>query len=147
MGPAEGFETMKIKIALVAAAALAFAIPTGAVAQTTEGKIVTLYRAAPGQQVALLKWIAQQDRIAAEAGVPRTQLYVHTNGDSWDYLMIAPQTTPAQDAALDAAAKKLGLTSGPRVGIELRKYIAHHTDTLVNGPTTASEFLATIGER
>jgi len=138
---------MRIKLAFTAAAALAFAVPSMALAQSPPGAIVTVYRAAPGQQVALLKWIAQQDRIAAEAGVPRSQLYVHTNGDSWDYLMIAPQTTPAQDAALEAAAKKLGLMSGPRVGIELRKYIAHHTDTLVNGPTSAAEFLASVGER
>ena len=138
---------MTLKLILAATAALACSIPTVAVAQSQPAAIVTLYRAAPGQQVALLKWISQQDRIAAEAGVPRNQLYVHTNGDSWDYMMIAPQTTPAQDAALDAAAKKLGLPTGPRVGIELRKYIAYHTDTLVNGPTSAGDFLATIGER
>lgn len=138
---------MTIKLALAAAAALAFAIPTGAMAQSQPGATVTIYRAAPGQQVALLKWLAQQDRVAAEAGAPRSQLYVHTNGDSWDYMIIAPDTTPAQDQALEAAAKKLGVLTGPRVGIELRKYIGYHTDTLANGPTTAADYLASIGEK
>ena len=136
---------MKLKFAFAAAVALAFAVPTGAAAQDAQGKIVTLYRAAPGQQVALIRWLAQRDQIAAAAGVSRSQLYVHTNGDSWDYMIIAPQTTAAQDAAQEAEAKKIGATTGPAAGIELRRFIAHHTDTLVNGPTTAGDFLKTIG--
>ena len=55
--------------------------------------------------------------------------------------MIAPQTTTAQDQALDAAATKMGLPSGPRVGLELRKHIASHTDTYVVGPLTAAQQL------
>jgi len=138
---------MRIKFAFAVAAALACSIPTGAVAQSQPGAIVTLYRAAPGQQVALLKWLAQRDQIAAAAGVARSQLYVHTNGDSWDYMLIAPQTTAAQDAAQEAEAKKIGATTGPAAGIELRRFVAHHTDTLVNGPTSAGEFLAKIGDK
>ena len=138
---------MRIKLAFAAAAALALSVPTGASAQSAGTGIVTLYHAAPGQQVALLKWLAQQERIAAAAGVPASQLYVHTDGDSWDYMMIAPATTPAQDDALDAAAKKMGLGGGPRGGIELRKHITSHTDTFVSGPMKASDYLATIGEK
>ena len=138
---------MKLNLILAATAALAFAMPTIAVAQDQPGVIVTIYRAAPGHQVALLKWLADRDRIAQAAGVPRSQLYVHSNGDSWDYLIIAPQTTDAQDDAAEAAAKRLGLTSGPRVGIELRQHITYHTDTLASGPTTAAGYLATIGEK
>lgn len=138
---------MKLNLILAATAALAYGIPTGAAAQSEPGAIVTLYRAAPGQQVALLKWLAQRDQIAVAAGVPRSQLYVHTNGDSWDYLIIAPQTTDAQDDAQEAAAKKMGATTGPSAGIELRRFITYHTDTLVNGPTTAGEFLGAIGAK
>ena len=138
---------MKLNLILAVTAALACSIPTVAVAQSAEEKIVTLYRAAPGQQVALLRWLAQRDQIAAAAGVARSQLYVHTNGDSWDYMLIAPQTTEAQDAAQDAEAKKIGATTGPAAGIELRRFIGHHTDTLVNGPTTAGEFLSKIGDK
>jgi len=138
---------MEIKLAFAAAAALAFAVPTGAIGQSAPAQVVSLYRAAPGQQVALLKWLEQQERVAAAAGVPPSQFYVHTDGDSWDYMLVAPATTPAQDAASDAAAKKLGVTSGPRSGIELRKYIAVHTDTYVRGPTSVSDYLAAIGEK
>ena len=138
---------MGFKLALTAAAALALTLPAVASAQSVGRAIITTYRAAPGHQVELLKWLAQQARIAAAAGVPASQLYVHANGDSWDYLLIAPQTTPAQDDALEAAAKRLGLPTGPRVGIELRKHVGSHADTLVRGPTSVRAYLAEIGEK
>lgn len=109
--------------------------------------VVSLYRAAPGQQVALAKWLAQQDRIAQSAGQPAMQFYVHTDGDSWDYMGITPVTTQAQDDAFDAAAKKLGLPSGPAVGLDLRKYIASHTDTYTLGPMTPAQYLAYVGQQ
>ncbi len=138
---------MKLKLAFAATAALAFTFATPATAQQSGRATVSLYRAAPGHQIELLKWLAQQDRIAAAAGIAPGQLYVHTDGDSWDYMAIFPQTTPAQDDALDAAAKKMGLPYGPMVGIELRKHIAIHTDTLVRGPMSAAEMLANLGEK
>ena len=104
---------MKQIMKLAAAAALG-AIASGTIvyAQAMSGDPpkarVALYRAAPGQQVALLKWLAAQNRAAQAAGLPVGQLYAHTDGDSWDYLAIDPVTTPAQDAAVDAAAKKWG---------------------------------------
>ena len=107
---------------------------------------VALYRAAPGQQVPLLKWLAAQDRAAQSAGVPTGQLYAHTDGDSWDYLAIDPVLTPAQDAAVEAAQKKMGLGTGPAQSLELRKYISIHTDTFVIGPVTAAQYLALAGQ-
>ena len=135
----------------LAAAATAGAIAAGSVvyAQAPAAQpraIVSLYHAAPGHQVELLKWFAQQDRIAQAAGMPAMQLYVHTDGDSWDYMGINPVTTEAQDAAFDAAAKKLGLPSGPGVGLDLRKHISSHTDTYTMGPTTAAQYLAMVGQ-
>ncbi len=127
-----------IKIA-VAAALAAFAVPTFAA-----DVVVSLYRAVPGQQVALLKWLADQDRAAAAAGVGPSQLYVHTSGASWDYMVIQPATTPEQDKAIDAASVKLGLPSGPMAGIEFRKYISEHTDTMTGGATTAADFLKSL---
>jgi len=138
---------MKLKFALAATAALALAIPAAASAQDAGTAIISIYHAAPGHQVELLRWLAQQDRIAQAAGQQRSQLYVHTDGDSWDYLMVAPQTTKAQDDAFDAAATKMGLPAGPRAGIELRKHIMSHTDTYVRGPLSAAEILAAIGEK
>jgi hypothetical protein len=107
---------------------------------------VALYRAAPGQQVALLKWFAAQNRAAQAAGVPVGQLYAHTDGDSWDYMAVDPVTTPAQDAAIDAAAKKMGMATGPAASLELRKYISIHTDTYVIGPVTPAQYLALAGQ-
>lgn len=103
--------------------------------------IISIYHAAPGHQEALLQWLAQQERISSAAGIPSSQIYAHTDGDGWDYLMIAPVTTDAQDDAFDAAAAKMGLPTGPKVGLELRKHIVSHTDTYVVGPMTASQML------
>jgi hypothetical protein len=107
---------------------------------------VALYRAAPGQQVALLRWLAQEDRAAQAAGVPTGQLYAHTDGDSWDYMVIDPVTTPAQDAAMNAAARKMGLPVDAGQALDLRKYIAMHTDTYTIGPVSAAQYLALAGQ-
>ena len=126
-----------------AAAAGAIAATSIAYAQAASPPraIISIYHAAPGHQQALLEWLAQQDRIATAAGIAASQIYAHTDGDSWDYLMIAPVTTEAQDQAADAAAAKMGLPSGPKVGLELRKHIQSHTDTYVVGPMTAAQML------
>ena len=142
---------MKQLIKLAAAAALG-AIASGTIVYAQVGSPqppkarVALYRAAPGQQVALLRWLAEQDRAAQAAGVARGQFYAHTDGDSWDYLAIDPVTTPAQDAAIDAQLKKMGRPTGPGQSIEFRKYIAAHTDTFVIGPVTPEQYLALAGQ-
>ena len=139
---------MKYGMIFAVAAAVSIAIPPSVLAQAPAepGATVTLYRAAPGHQVMLLQWLARQDQAAAAAGVPASQLYVHQNGDSWDYLVIVPDRTDAQDDAVDAAAKKMGIPTGPGVGIDLRKHIAWHTDTLVSGPTSVADYLKRIGQ-
>ena len=144
-------EIMKQLMKLAAAAALgALASGTIVYAQASSSEPpkarVALYRAAPGQQVALLKWLASQDAAAQAAGVPTGKLYAHTDGDSWDYLAIDPVTTPAQDKALDAEAKKLGMPIGPASSLEFRKYVSVHTDTFVIGPVTAAQYLALAGQ-
>ena len=138
---------MKLKLILAAAAASACMWSVPAIGQDAPQYIVSLYRAAPGQQVALLKWMASQDRASVAAGLPASQIYVHTSGDSWDYAVINPVTTKAQDDAIEAAAKKLGLSSGPRASIEFRTMIASHTDTTSDGPMTAAQILARLGEK
>lgn len=144
---------MNLNFAFAAAAAIACTFQAPALAQPAAPpapaagrSIVQIYHVAPGQQVAFLKWLDQQDRIAAAAGVPRGQLYAHTDGDSWDYLVINPVTTEAQDTAVEAAARRMGVNV-VRGGIELRKYLNSHTDTYTRGPTTAADYLALIGER
>src|SRR5678815_2727502 len=138
---------MKLGMIFAAAAATACLWSVPAIGQDTPQHIVSLYRAAPGQQVALLKWMAKQDQAAAAAGVAASQIYVHTSGDSWDYLVINPVTTKEQDDAVDAAAKQMGLATGPRASIEFRTMIATHTDTTATGPQTAAQILAALGEK
>jgi len=138
---------MRLGMIFAAAAATACVLATPAFGQQASEHIVSLYRAAPGQQVALLKWMAQQDRASVEAGVPASQIYVHTSGDSWDYMVINPVTTKAQDDAVEAVAKRLGLATGPRASIEFRTMIASHTDTTSTGPQTAAQILAGLGEK
>jgi len=138
---------MKIVAKLVAAAAVSTLIlaASPALAQPAKGRaIVSLYHAAPGQQEALMRWLADQDRAAAAAGVAPAQVYVHTDGASWDFVSIGPVTTDAQDQAIDEAAKKMGIAYGPRASLEFRKYIQEHTDTFVRGPMTAAEYLSSL---
>lgn len=137
--------TSKLFAAAAAAIALSFTTPT--VAAEPGKAIVSLYHAAPGQQVTLLKWMAAQDRAAAAAGVAVSKIYVHMQGDSWDYLVINPMTTDAQDAAVEAELKKMGMTTGPRASVQFRTMIASHTDTISAGPTTAADILANLGEK
>jgi len=142
---------MKQLMKLAAAAALG-AIASGTIVYAQAGSPrlprvrIALYRAAPGQQVALLKWFAAQDRAAQAAGVPTGHLYAHTDGDSWDYLAVDPVTTDAQDDAVDAQLKKMGMPTGPGASLEFRKYVAVHTDTFAIGPTTAAQYLALAGQ-
>ena len=144
--PNLGDHSMTIKLAFAAAAALAFAMPSVATAQEAPESIVSVYRVAPGPHIAFLKWVAHQDEMAVAAGVAKGQLYVHTSGDSWDYMVVAPQTTKAQDDAVDAVARKMGMNPR-RGGLDLRKYISSHTDTMTRGPTSAADYLASVGEK
>ena len=106
--------------------------------------LVSLYRIAPGQHVAFLEWIASQQAAAEEAGAPATQWFMHMDGDSWDFLGIAPETTDEQDEAIDAALEAQGLATGARAAIEFRQYVAWHTDTYAAGPMSISELLEAV---
>ncbi|MCR6660785.1 MAG: hypothetical protein NVV72_16105 [Asticcacaulis sp.] len=105
---------------------------------------VEIYRIAPGQHQAFLEFIAKCDEANTLAGLPPRQLYVHSDGADWDFMIIQPAHTPPEKAAaLDAAWDKVGLPSGSNFFFEIRKYIAEHTDTAAKGPTTAADYLAT----
>lgn len=138
----------RMTFAIASLIAVQFALPQAARAQepTTRDYVVTIYKAAPGQQVPLLRWMAEEERVAEAAGVPKSQLYDHFDGADWDYIGIAPLTTAREDEAMNAARKRMGFATGPRRSTEFRKYILHHSDTLVHGPTTATDLLKAIGE-
>ena len=104
--------------------------------------MVVVYHIAPGKHLDFLNWQAARDAIDKEVGIAPTQFYAHRSGDSWDYVSIGPMTTPEQDAAADAAAKKKGLTSGFKASLEFRTFVASHSDTVAEGPVTAAQLVS-----
>lgn len=107
---------------------------------------IALYRAAPGKQLDFLKWMAENDAIEKEAGVPVSQVYVHTNGDAWDYMQIAPDLTKEQQAKVDEVSKKHGRKTGLQASLEFRTFVVWHTDTMTIGPVTATDIVAMAGK-
>ena len=103
---------------------------------------VSLYRVAPGQQLTFLKWLAAREDVAKEAGIPATQVYAHLDGDSWDYLVIAPVTSADQDARFDQVAAKKGVKTGFGASLQFRDMLTFHSDTLVSGPVAAADLVA-----
>ena len=122
-------------IAMLAATSSAFA------QNRDKTAIVSIYRIAPGKHMEFLKWMAAREAAAREAGVGATQWYRHLDGDSWDYVGIAPDHDAVRDAKADAMAKKNGMTTGMKAGLELRELMASHTDTIAAGPSTAAELV------
>jgi hypothetical protein len=106
-------------------------------------KLVEIYRIAPGQHAAFLEFIARCDEANRRAGLPPRELYVHSDGAGWDFMIIQPASTPDDHRdALDKAWDELGLPSGAEFFLQFRRFIAEHEDTFVKGPTTAADFLA-----
>ena len=126
----------------IAGAAVFAMLPTApSIAADAGTVIVSIYHVAPGKQVDFLKWAAEQDGFAKEAGVPASQWYAHQEGDSWDYIGISPATTPEQDKKVDEVAKKHGNKTGMAAGLVMRQYISRHTDTYAYGPVSAADLL------
>jgi hypothetical protein len=108
--------------------------------------VVSLYRIAPGKQLDFLKWMAEAAAINKEAGVPADHWYSHTNGDSWDYLHVASDLSNEQQAKVDEVAKKHGRKTGFAASLEIRTFVAWHTDTFVIGPVSAADLVAAAGK-
>ena len=85
--------------------------------------------------------IALFDTASREAGIPPRDLYVHQDGADWDFMLIqnADYTTSSRRGS--ARRRKLDLPRGANFFVEYRKFIAEHTDTFVEGPTTAEAWL------
>jgi hypothetical protein len=106
---------------------------------------IAIYNVSPGKHLAFLKWEAQQEAIAKEAGAPPTMWFRHNDGASWDYVAIERVGTGAQEEELgkktDAIAKAKGLSTGAANQLEFRALISTHTDTYAMGPMTAEELV------
>ena len=103
---------------------------------------ISLYRVAPGKHLEFLKWMAENDAVDKDAGVPASTLYSHLDGDSWDFLGIAPDLTRDQQAKVDEAARKRGRKTGFPAGLEFRTFVSWHTDTFAIGPVSAADLVA-----
>lgn len=107
-----------------------------------------IFRLAPGRQEAFIRDIAVADEMLAAGGQPPIQMFIHDGGADWDVLLFKPEhkpgPTPAQQAAMDAKAKELGMETGPAYFINIRKNIASHSDTKAYGPLKAADWLARL---
>ena len=136
----------RVLCALVVACVLGAGISTVLAQAQPKASIVSIYRIAPGKHMAFLKWMAAREAADAGAGIPATQWYRHLDGDSWDYVGIAPAMDDAMSQKSDAAAKSHGLSTGMKAGLELRELMASHTDTYAAGPSTAAQLVQEAGQ-
>jgi len=108
--------------------------------------IISIYRVAPGKHLDFMKWMAAREAVDREAGVQPTQWYGHLDGDSWDYVAIAPNQDQATSDKVDGLARKHGLKVGMASGLELRTMMASHTDTISAGPYSASDLITRLSQ-
>jgi hypothetical protein len=105
---------------------------------------VEIFRIAPGQHENFLKMLAETEAVMAEVGLPPTQLYIHEDGASWDFILVKPHAQDEKKWKLASELlRKKGHPTGPDYFFTIRKMIAEHTDTTAIGPTSAAEYLAT----
>jgi hypothetical protein len=141
-----------LAIVIVLAFALAFGHPDAQAQSKKAGRyMVSLYNVATGKHLQFLKWMAEREAVAKEAGAPPIQWYVHQNGAGWDFIAMSEVGDPAKEAEMDKKtdeiAKKKGLTTGMAASLEFRQYIGSHSDTYAGGPYTAEELVKEAEKR
>ena len=144
---AAGAVMLGLAAATTPSACLAQGTPMTQTAPNAPRMVVSIYHVAPGKHLDFLRYMAQADAIAKEAGVGPTQWYAHLDGDSWDYITISPATTDEQDRRVDALDRQRGRPVGVAGGIQFRQFISSHTDTYVRGPMTSAELVAAATQR
>src|ERR1700704_1479381 len=83
---------------------------------------VEIFRIAPGQHENFLKMLAETDAVMTEVGLPPSQLYIHEDGASWDFILVKPHGLDEKKWKL--AAEKLrqsGHPTGPDYFFTIRK--------------------------
>lgn len=145
-----------MKCLILACALLA---PATVHAQTTETKPAAaepvvlsdpafeLFRLVPGQTEAFIRSVAIWDQVSAAGGQPKTQLYLHEDGEGWDVMLYKPPRpapTPEQNAAMAAKMKELGLVGGPLYFIGLREKVADHAHLVMKGPMLSETWVAEL---
>jgi hypothetical protein len=106
-----------------------------------------MFRLAPGQTETFIRSMAEWDKVSIAGGQPPTQLFLHAGGEGWDALLYKParpKPTPAQEAAMAAKIKELGLPTGALYYITIREEMADHIHFEAAGPTTAAQWVAEL---
>lgn len=144
----------KIPLALLALAgsaltpAMSLAAPAADAAKVEmTAPVFEMFRFVPGQGEAFIRSMADYDKVSIAGGQPPTQLFIHSGGEGWDvllYKVARPKPTPAQEAAMAAKVKELGLPAGSIYFLEIRKWMADHVHFEASGPTTAEQWLANL---
>jgi len=117
---------------------------TSATAQENES-LIAIYNVSAGKHLDFLKWMAEGEAVAKEAGAPASQWYVHHNGAGWDFISITPQLPSAQQEASDKKddeiRKKKGMPTGMAASLQFRQFVSNHSDTYAGGPFTAGQLV------
>lgn len=144
---------LPLMLLAIAGAALAQDKPADAPAASPAAKVemttplFEMFHLVPGQTEAFIRSMADWDKVSIAGGQPPTQLFLHAGGEGWDVLLYKParpKPTPAQDAAMAAKAREMGLATGPEYFLEVRKRMADHIHFEATGPTTAEKWLAEL---
>ncbi|WBX84215.1 hypothetical protein [Sphingosinicella microcystinivorans] len=139
----------------IAMAALALAVPAPAESKTDTAEtavemttpVFEMFRLAPGKTEAFIRSMAEWDKVSIAGGQPPTQLFLHAGGEGWDVLLYKParpKPTPAQEAAMAAKIKELGLPTGALYFVTVREKMADHVHFEATGPITAEQWVAEI---
>lgn len=131
---------MKIRnLGLLAGAIFLTAQPVSA--QQSSERVVTTMHAAPGKYREVVQWLADIDRMRAQAGLEPRLIYRHHNGANWDFLVIEPPIVEGEEDLLEAAAEALGIEIPT---LYFREIVMDHEDTFVGGPMSGAEIMAEI---
>lgn len=136
---------LPLAILMLVGAAQADDKPAASVEMTAP--VFEMFRLVPGQTEAFIRSMAVWDKVSIAGGQPPTQLFLHAGGEGWDVLLYKParpKPTPAQEAAMAAKIKELGLATGALYFLEIREQMADHTHFEATGPTTAEQWLAEL---
>ncbi len=140
------FAFYALTLAVPAAAKDKAADAAGAEVELT-APVFEMFRMAPGKTEAFIRDMVEWDKVSVAGGQPPTQLFLHAGGEGWDVLLYKParpKPTPAQEAAMAAKAKELGLPSGALYYVGIRELMADHVHFEGTGPMTAEQWVAGI---
>jgi hypothetical protein len=142
---------LRLSAALLALSVPALAQDKPAPAEPAKVEMVPpsfeMFRLAPGKTEDFIRSLADWDEVSRAGGQPLYQMFLHEGGEDWDVLLYKParpKPTPAQEAAMAAKAKQLGLASGALYYVEIREQMAEHIHFDAKGPMSPASWISEI---